>query len=103
MTLKLPPLRDRGDDVSILVDHFAGPDWTVESAAREAMQHYHWPGNVRQLINAIERAKILADDEVIRLQNLPSVIAEYVTEFAGQLALIHQVVHRHGRIGLAVL
>ena len=85
MTLKLPPLRDRADDVSMLVDHFAGPDWTVEPAAREAMQHYHWPGNVRQLINAIERAKILADDEVIRLQNLPSVIAEYVTEFAGQL------------------
>jgi transcriptional regulator with PAS, ATPase and Fis domain len=36
-----------------------------------ALERYHWPGNVRQLINALERAKIMADDQLIRRQDLP--------------------------------
>lgn len=71
LTITIPPLRDRGSDVELLADHFAGPGWEWEPAAREAVCGYRWPGNVRQLMNAIERAKILADDEQIRLGNLP--------------------------------
>ena len=37
----------------------------------EILEGYSWPGNVRQLLNAVERAKILADDEYIRMANLP--------------------------------
>ena len=71
MTIQLPPLRQRGTDVQLLADHFGGPGWEFEPAALEMMKRYSWPGNVRQLINAIERAKILADDEILRKENLP--------------------------------
>ena len=71
MSLQLPSLRERKGDISLLVDHFLGPGWEIEQAALEAMEQYAWPGNVRQLINAMERAKILADTETIRFQDLP--------------------------------
>lgn len=71
MTIPIPPLRRRGDDVLQLADYFAGPGWEFEPKCRDAIARYHWPGNVRQLINAIERAKILADDEMLIRENLP--------------------------------
>ena len=71
ITILVPPLRDRGNDVLQLADHFAGVSWEYEPNCREAIAKYQWPGNVRQLINAIERAKILADDEVLLQENLP--------------------------------
>jgi len=77
MTLKLPPLRSREGDVKILVDRFCGNDWQVEPDAMDAMCDYSWPGNVRQLINAIERAKIMADDNIIVLDNLPPELCEH--------------------------
>jgi transcriptional regulator of acetoin/glycerol metabolism len=42
------------------------------------LSRYSWPGNVRQLANAIERAKILADDELIRLENFPPEILRFI-------------------------
>jgi len=71
MSLELPPLRQRQGDIPLLVSHFLGTAWEIEPAALEALERYHWPGNVRQLINALERAKILCDDETIHLQDLP--------------------------------
>jgi DNA-binding NtrC family response regulator len=71
LTISMPPLRERGNDVLLLAEKFTGPGWEWRPDARTAVQAYHWPGNVRQLMNAIERAKILADDEVICLKNLP--------------------------------
>jgi DNA-binding NtrC family response regulator len=71
MSLDLPPLRERAGDVPLLVSHFLGPGWEIEPAALEAMERYSWPGNVRQLINALERAKILCESETIRLRELP--------------------------------
>jgi DNA-binding NtrC family response regulator len=71
MSLELPPLRQRQGDIPLLVAHFLGTAWEIEPAALEAMQRYSWPGNVRQLINALERAKILCDSETIRVQDLP--------------------------------
>jgi DNA-binding NtrC family response regulator len=71
MSLELPPLRERQGDIPLLVAHFLGTAWEVEPAALEAMQRYPWPGNVRQLINALERAKILSESETIRVQDLP--------------------------------
>jgi len=71
LTIEIPPLRDRGDDVLLLSDHFSGPGWEWEPRAREVLKSYRWPGNVRQLANAIERAKLLADDEMISFDNLP--------------------------------
>jgi transcriptional regulator with PAS, ATPase and Fis domain len=71
MTIIAPPLRERDNDVMLLADHLAGSGWEYEPACRVKIAQYPWPGNVRQLINAIERAKILADDEMLLAENLP--------------------------------
>ncbi len=71
LTIAMPPLRERGNDILLLAEKFTGPGWEWQADARAAVKAYPWPGNVRQLINAIERAKMLADDDVIELRNLP--------------------------------
>ena len=83
MSLELPPLRERQGDVPLLVRHLLGPAWEIEPAAMQALERYTWPGNVRQLSNALERAKILADSETIRLRDLPR---EVVSPIATQAA-----------------
>jgi DNA-binding NtrC family response regulator len=67
--LTIPPLRERGDDIDILADHFlekfsrelGKPPLTLSAEARRRLHEYSWPGNVRELQNALERAVILAD------------------------------------------
>ncbi|MEZ6127219.1 MAG: sigma-54 dependent transcriptional regulator [Planctomycetaceae bacterium] len=76
MSLKLPTLRERGNDVDLLIDHFLGPDWTIEDDARTALLAYHWPGNVRQLINTLDRATVLADNHTVTLDDIPAEIIE---------------------------
>jgi DNA-binding NtrC family response regulator len=71
LTINLPPLRRREGDLPLLAEHFAGPDWQFEPDVIPILQQYSWPGNARQLQNAIDRAKILSDDEQIRVENLP--------------------------------
>ena len=75
MSLQLPTLRERTGDIPLLIDRFLGDGWELDPAAREALLRHSWPGNVRQLINALERAKIMADDHVVRLHDLPQEIA----------------------------
>ncbi|MBM3285872.1 MAG: sigma-54-dependent Fis family transcriptional regulator [Candidatus Eisenbacteria bacterium] len=75
--LRLPPLRQRRDDIPLLAEHFlsrfAGGEGakTVEPEALEALGRYDWPGNVRELENVVERAVILNEGGAIRLQDLP--------------------------------
>jgi DNA-binding NtrC family response regulator len=71
LSIAIPPLRERLEDIPRLIDHFLGPPWTLGPGVMERFVHYRWPGNVRQLINALERAKILADEHAIEIQNLP--------------------------------
>jgi transcriptional regulator with PAS, ATPase and Fis domain len=71
MSLELPPLRKRKGDIPLLVEKFLGPGWTIEPEALEVLEAYHWPGNVRQLINCVERAKILSDNRIVTCQELP--------------------------------
>lgn len=71
MGLDLPPLRNRDSDIELLVNQFLGKDHELEDDARQALIAYTWPGNIRQLINTLERAKILADDGQITLSDLP--------------------------------
>lgn len=72
LSLNLPPLRDREGDAALLIDHFLPTQWHLHPSARDAMTRYHWPGNVRQLINVIQRATILADAKEIMLRDLPA-------------------------------
>jgi len=72
----VPPLRERSDDIPILVDYFAARlagrmgkrIRQIEKRTLDAMQRYSWPGNIRELQNVIERGVILADGEVFRLE-----------------------------------
>src|SRR5262249_19222070 len=72
MSLQVPPLRQRHGDIPLLVASALAATWRIEDAAMQALERYHWPGNVRQLLNVIERAKILGDDGVVRLRDLPA-------------------------------
>jgi DNA-binding NtrC family response regulator/tetratricopeptide (TPR) repeat protein len=78
LTITLPRLCDRGDDVLLLADHFLarvcadyglGPR-TLSREARAALCAYPWPGNVRQLANVLERAALLSEARVIPLEAL---------------------------------
>ena len=77
ISLALPPLRERRDDIPILVTHFLGkfaPGEVirVSQGAMRALMAYHWPGNVRQLENAVERAIALGGGrEEIDVVDLP--------------------------------
>ncbi len=76
MSLELPPLRARQGDVKLLLDHFMGGDWQLDEEAGQLLYSYTWPGNVRQLINAVDRAKIMAEDRVISIADLPPELRE---------------------------
>jgi DNA-binding NtrC family response regulator len=79
ISLHLPPLRERQDDIPLLVDLFlhrlettrGGGPRTLSEAAAEAIQVYQWPGNVRELENALERAWIMSPGERIEANALP--------------------------------
>ena len=71
LSITIPPLRERAVDIPFLIEHFLGRDWHLGPGVQELFQSSPWPGNVRQLINALERAKILSDDHAITLANLP--------------------------------
>lgn len=76
LSLELPPLRERDGDIDRLIDHFLPVPWQIDDQARAAMNQYNWPGNVRQLINVIQRATILADGTDVTMDDLPSEIAD---------------------------
>ena len=86
--IHLPPLRNRRDDIPLLVAHFlkdkahprTGKLFQVSKICMEAMSLYGWPGNVRELQNVVERACALSESHVIRRQDMPSNIAELVKE-----------------------
>ncbi len=71
--IDVPALRDRPEDIAVLIQHFLarrGSDVRIEEAAMRAMVRFGWPGNVRQLENEIARASLLADRGVITLADL---------------------------------
>ena len=72
MSLKLPALCDRGNDVDLLITHLLGLEWKIDADARAALVNYGWPGNVRQLMNTLDRATVLADNNTITIDDLPS-------------------------------
>ncbi len=79
MSLDLPPLRVRHGDITLLVNYFLGSGWQIAPDALRVLETYNWPGNIRQLINVIERGKILADDRFITTDELPAVVLHPAT------------------------
>ena len=78
LTIEIPPLRERPTDIPVLVDHFrryyatmyAKPEVRFSDAATEVMSGYHWPGNIRELCNVIERAVLLSKGDSIEPQDI---------------------------------
>ncbi|MBI2891372.1 MAG: sigma-54-dependent Fis family transcriptional regulator [Nitrospirae bacterium] len=96
--LTLPPLRERREDIPLLVNHFLqkyahlGRDRQkhLSSQAMEMLLSYHWPGNVRELENAMERAIVLSDGKVINPQHLPTAVRDYNPDQA--ITQLHETV-----------
>jgi DNA-binding NtrC family response regulator len=125
--IDLPPLRDRAEDIPLLVAHFTRkyarpgePAKQIAPAAMEVLINHSWPGNVRELENAIERATVTSRDPVIQVENLPAELlspakpaapfavdlnrplAELVREIVAQVErqYIHKALKKtHGHVG----
>jgi DNA-binding NtrC family response regulator len=82
--IHLPPLRERKEDIPLLVDHFidkfnAKLDRKVEKLSEEALNlvvNYHWPGNIRELENVVERCILFSEGPEIGADNLPDQLVE---------------------------
>ncbi len=79
--VELPPLRERGEDVVLLAEHFlkqsqADHELTLQFSAEalDCFRNYSWPGNIRELRNVIERAVALARSEIIEIGDLPETL-----------------------------
>jgi DNA-binding NtrC family response regulator len=82
VAIELPPLRARRQDIPELVEHFlstrqVGPvRYQIHPEALAALVGHDWPGNVRELANVLERAQILAEEQLITLDDLPESLTE---------------------------
>ncbi|MGC4030333.1 MAG: sigma-54 dependent transcriptional regulator [Tepidisphaeraceae bacterium] len=88
VTIQLPPLRKRPNDIALLAEHFlqrfgaGGPDRRFAPETLQAMTRYPWPGNVRELENLVERIAVLNHEPVIGIDALPERIVQQAIGFA---------------------
>src|SRR5205807_6548886 len=84
VTVQLPPLRERPDDIPVLVEHFLKeiseqkhtPPKRISPEVMRRFQQYRWQGNVRELRNTLESMMVLAEGDVLTERDLPSALAE---------------------------
>jgi two-component system response regulator PilR (NtrC family) len=94
--IRLPPLRERKEDIPLLAEHFLkkvvrkeaerAQVKLIDAEAMKALMEYHWPGNVRELENTIERMMIMTPDNVIRLDQVPDTVKN-PSRFSDQVPL----------------
>jgi two-component system response regulator HydG len=113
--IKLPPLRERREDIPLLASYFANMYSRkcgrkingISGEARRCLMEYDWPGNVRELQNCIERAIVLGTEEMILPEDLPETVLESsaekcaVIEYQGRLReakrkMIHEAFQQAG-------
>jgi two-component system response regulator PilR (NtrC family) len=116
--LHLPPLRDRREDIPLLVGHFikklshetARPMRGVTPEALAVLEQYHWPGNIRELENVVERAMVLGSSELLEPDGLPTslrqprdrhdVPLELPPEGIDLEAMLDRIEHRYMQLAL---
>lgn len=97
LSIKLTPLRDRPEDIPLLIDHFmdmyggfSGKKLQLSPKAKKLLEHYQWPGNIRELENIIERAANLTASHIITEAELSDEIRQNKTalpnRFAGKIS-----------------
>ncbi|GAB4157604.1 MAG: sigma-54 dependent transcriptional regulator [Planctomycetota bacterium] len=76
-TVEIPPLRERREDIPLLIDHFIARsnrrfrrECRLDEDARKVLEAHDWPGNVRELVHVLEQATVMADGDVIRREHL---------------------------------
>jgi DNA-binding NtrC family response regulator len=82
VNLQLPPLRERREDITLLVEHFLRdlaqrldrPRLSIAGPLREFLETYDWPGNIRQLRNALESMAVLASGDRLTIDDLPATL-----------------------------
>ncbi len=82
ITIEVPPLRERGDDILLLTQYFANkfaeelgkPTPRFSDNALQVLKNYNWPGNVRELENVIQRLVVMTDGDLIEVPDLPSLM-----------------------------
>ena len=82
LTVEIPPLRKRGDDIFLLLDYFMrkmGGDFTLSEGVKTFLRRHPWPGNIRELQNAVEYFNYLAKP-VIGLSDLPPTMTRFVDD-----------------------
>ena len=112
VSVTMPPLRDRREDIPLLASHFVAKHGKrarrrVTGIAREALaclQAHDWPGNVRDLENAIERAVVLGSTDLILAEDLPEAVLESAPHGAGPIGGYHETIRNEKmRVILAAL
>ncbi|MFT8316493.1 MAG: sigma 54-interacting transcriptional regulator [Clostridium sp.] len=91
ITIPLPPLKKRREDINLLVEHFIKklslklnkPINSIDSESLQYLQNYHWPGNIRELENIIERAINMCDKDIITSKDLPMYITNIIPKNNG--------------------
>jgi DNA-binding NtrC family response regulator len=90
LTLRIPPLRERRQDIPLLVAHFlermgrdAGAEKTISDEALKVLLNYDWPGNIRELENCLERSCALASANEIQVRDLPTTVYSAPVEVLG--------------------
>jgi len=85
-TIKIPPLRERKDDIPLLIEYFYNREYgknlkiepIIEDKALQLLLSYGWPGNVRELENIIERALLLSSGDKVKVKDLPVYLRQRV-------------------------
>ena len=82
VTINIPPLRERANDIELLIQHFitkfsnefGKKTPSISDEAFQVLKSYHWPGNIRELENIIQRFVVMADRDVIEMYDVPSIM-----------------------------
>ncbi len=100
----IPPLRERVEDIPLLVEHFIErfggqkrerPVEGITERALQALTHYRWPGNIRELQNVIERAVVIEEDTQIHWDSLPAQVRGELQDREEALLSLSEVEKRH--------
>ncbi len=99
--VEIPPLRDRKEDIPLLVKHFMNiyskennkDIYEVTEEVREILEEYHWPGNIRELENLIERAVVFSTSDIITRENLPPLLLSSESEEPMNISLPKENLH----------
>ncbi len=105
ISITIPPLRERGDDVLVLVNHFAKkfadesgrPAPVFSPEALRALREYTWPGNVRELENVIQSLVVMAEGETVDVSDLPSLMRYSALRGGGSERTLAEVEVQHIR------